>query len=161
CAGWHIWRCHRHRGTEMAVPRTRHVAGAEGPAQGEYDADVIILALDRPGETRAAILSALEETGVRRHVTSVDQGACHGALARLAEPVRGRTDATLIALDRNLGVPAGRNIASSVGHGRIIVGLDNDAAFDDRATVARMVAAFDAHPDLGAIGCRIVVDATG
>ena len=145
----------------MPPPNARHVAGAERPHSRDYDADVAILALDRPEETRAAICSALDQTGVSRHVTIVDQGSRRDTLALLAETVRGRDDVTLLALDRNLGVPGGRNLGSGLGHGRIIVGLDNDAEFDDEHTLARMVAAFDTHPDLGAIGCRIVVDTTG
>jgi GT2 family glycosyltransferase len=40
-------------------------------------------------------------------------------------------------------------------------GLDNDAAFDTHATLAAAVAALDRDPGLGAIGFRILVDATG
>lgn len=139
----------------------RHVAGAEGPPPGPYDVDVVILALDRAEETVAAIRSALGQTGASRHVFVVDQGSTPRAMARVAEAVMGRTDATLVALDRNAGVPGGRNIGTGLGRGRVIVGLDNDALFDAPDTLARMVAAFDADPGLGAIGCRIVVHTTG
>jgi GT2 family glycosyltransferase len=67
----------------------------------------------------------------------------------------------LLALDRNLGVAGGRNLGTGLGHGRVIAGLDNDAVFDTPDTLARMVAAIDDDPDLAALGCRIVVDATG
>ena len=63
--------------------------------------------------------------------------------------------------DRNHGVPGGRNIGAALGHGRLIVGLDNDAEFAAPDTLARMAGGFDADPDLAALGCRIVVDATG
>ena len=53
----------------------RHIAGAMGPPRGEYDADVVILALDRAEETVAAIRSALAQTGVSHHVLVVDQGS--------------------------------------------------------------------------------------
>jgi GT2 family glycosyltransferase len=139
----------------------RHVAGVEGPPSSAYDADVIILALDRAEETAAAIRSALNQTGVSRHVIIVDQGSRPEALSLLAETVRDRPDATLVALDHNLGVPGGRNLGTGLGHGRIIVALDNDAEFNTPDTLMRMVAAFDTEPDLGAIGCRIVVDSTG
>jgi GT2 family glycosyltransferase len=139
----------------------RHVAGAERPASAAYDADVVILSLDRADETVAAIASALSQTGVSRHVVVVDQGSRPEVLARFAEAIHGRNDATLVALDRNLGVPGGRNLATGIGHGRVIVGLDNDAEFDSPDTLSRMVAAVDADPDLCALGCRIVVDATG
>jgi GT2 family glycosyltransferase len=139
----------------------RRVAGANRPPWPVYDADVVILALDRAEETVAAKRSALEQTGVSRYVIVVDQGSQPEALARLAETVRDRTDATLVALDRNLGVPGGRNLGAGLGHGRVIAGLDNDAIFDSPNILASMVAALDADPDLGALGCRIVVDATG
>jgi GT2 family glycosyltransferase len=145
----------------MQPIRIRHVAGAERPAAAAYDADVVILALDRAEETVAAIASALQQTGVSLHVVVVDQGSRPDTLARLAEMMLHRNDTTLLALDRNHGVPAGRNLGSAFGHGRVIVGLDNDAAFDSPGTLARMVAAIDADPDLGALGCRIVADATG
>jgi GT2 family glycosyltransferase len=142
-------------------PPVRHVAGAQQPPSHAYDADVVILALDRAQETVAAIRSALSQTGVSRHVIVVDQGSQSEALALLAEAVRGRDDATLVALDHNLGVPGGRNLGTNLGHGRLIAGLDNDAEFDSPDTLARMIAAFDADPDLAALGCRIVVDSTG
>jgi GT2 family glycosyltransferase len=147
--------------SDMPGVGVRHIAGAERPPTHAYDADVVILALDRAEETAAAIRSALSQTGVSRHVIIVDQGSRPETLARLAETVRGRSDATLVALDRNLGVPGGRNLGSALGHGRVIAGLDNDAVFDSPNTLAHMVAAIDADPDLAALGCRIVVDATG
>jgi GT2 family glycosyltransferase len=133
----------------------RHVAGAAGPSDGQYDADVIILALDRPEETVAAINSALSQTGVSRHVFVVDQGSQPENLARLAMVVSGRSDATLVVLDRNHGVAGGRNRGTALGHGRIIFGLDNDAEFADATTLARAVAALDDDAGLAAIGCRI------
>jgi GT2 family glycosyltransferase len=75
--------------------------------------------------------------------------------------VQGRDDATLVALDRNYGVPGGRNIGSGLGCGRHIVGLDNDAEFAAPDTLAQFASGLDADPELAAIGCRIVVDATG
>jgi GT2 family glycosyltransferase len=126
-----------------------------------YDADVLILALDRAQETLAAIASALAQTAVSRHVVVVDQGSRPAALARIAASVAGRADVTLISAGGNLGVAAGRNLAASLGHGRVLVALDNDAEFADATTLARAVAALDAAPDLGAIGFRIVVHSTG
>jgi GT2 family glycosyltransferase len=125
----------------------RHVAGAERPPEAEYDADVVILALDRAEETVAAIHSALNQTGVSRHVIVVDQGSRPEALALLADTVRGRTDASLFALDRNHGVPGGRNLGTNLGHGRLVVGLDNDAELASPDLLARMKQAFETcHP---------------
>ena len=139
----------------------RHVAGASGAPVASYDADVVILSLDRPEETAAAIRSALTQTGVSRHVFVVDQGSRPENLACLAGTVASRGDVTLVALDANFGVAGGRNRGTALGHGSVIFGLDNDAEFADDATLARAVAALDADPALAAIGCRIVVHATG
>jgi GT2 family glycosyltransferase len=139
----------------------RLVAGAPAPPDRDYDVDIVILALERAEETLAAIASASRQTGVSLHVVVLDQGSCPRTLQRLAEAVEGRRDVTLLAAACNLGVAGGRNLITGVGHGRVIVALDNDAEFADPSTVARMVAALDAEPRLGAVGCRIVRYADG
>jgi GT2 family glycosyltransferase len=149
------------------APSARHasghrlVAGAAFPPARPYDADVLILALDRTAETLAAIASTLDQRGVSLHVVVLDQGSRPEALAALAQAIAGRDDATLLAAAGNLGVADGRNRAAGFGHGRVIVGLDNDAVFDTRHTLAGAVAALDADPGLAAIGLRILVDGTG
>jgi GT2 family glycosyltransferase len=137
------------------------VAGAAGPPHGSYDADVVILSLDRAEETAAAIHSALAQSGVARHVFVVDQGSRPENLEKLTAVVAGQRDASLVALGCNYGVAGGRNRGTALGHGRVIVGLDNDAAFGAPDTLAQLVAALDAEPDIAAIGCRIVRDAMG
>jgi GT2 family glycosyltransferase len=139
----------------------RLVAGAAGPLDGSYDVDIVILALQRTEETLAAIASASGQIGVSAHIFVLDQGSCCQALGRLADAVRGRRDITLLAAEQNLGVAGGRNLISNLGHGRVIVALDNDAEFATTHTVARLVAALDAEPRLGAIACRIVTYADG
>jgi GT2 family glycosyltransferase len=139
----------------------RYVGGAAGPPAGDYDADVVILSLDRAAETVAAIHSALAQTGVSRHVFVVDQGSRPEIMTLLADAVAGRQDATLLALDHNHGVAGGRNQGSALGHGRVIFGLDNDAEFADCITLAHAIAALDADPMLAAVGCRILLHANG
>jgi GT2 family glycosyltransferase len=139
----------------------RLIAGSASPAAGGYDADIIILALERTAETVAAITSARRQTGVSTHLFVLDQGSCAETLRHLAAAVGEHGNATLLAVDTNLGVAGGRNLISSLGHGRIIVALDNDAEFAEPDTVARLAAALDAEPRLAAIGCRIVTDADG
>ena len=145
----------------LSIDGMRHVAGAAGPALALYDADVVILAFDRPEETVQAIASALEQRGVSRHVFVVDQGSQPETMQQLFAAVAGRSDATLVSLGHNLGVAGGRNRGSELGRGRVIVGLDNDAVFANRDTLAAAVAALDAEPALAAIGLRILTDATG
>ncbi len=142
-------------------PAWRVVAGRAEKPETPPDADVIILAMDRAEETVAAIRSALAQTGLARRVIVADQGSTPENLARLAAEIEGRDDAVLVSLDRNWGVAGGRNRATSLGNGRVVVALDNDAEFADTQTLARAVAAIDADPALAAIGFRIVVFATG
>jgi len=118
--------------------------------------DIVILTRDRPEDSVAAIRSATAQTGVSAHVFVLDQGSRPAALDRLAAAVLGRNDVTLLASETNQGVAGGRNIVSGLGHGRVIVALDNDADFATADTVARLVAALDAEPLLAAVGCRIV-----
>jgi GT2 family glycosyltransferase len=139
----------------------RLVAGAAFPPDGYYDADIIILALDRVQETMAAILSACDQTHASTHIFVLDQGSRPEALAALAAVVGNRPNVTLLAVDENLGVAGGRNLITALGHGHIVVALDNDAEFAAADTVACMLAALDAEPRLAAIGCRIVRHADG
>lgn len=143
-----------------SYPMPEHIAGARGPA-GDYDADVIILAMDRATETIEAIASARAQQGVTRHVWVADQGSRPENLAALAAAVADAPDVTLVRLDRNWGVAGGRNRATALGRGRVVFALDNDAEFATPGTLAEAVAALDAEPDLAAIGCRILVHATG
>jgi GT2 family glycosyltransferase len=137
------------------------IAGPSGPPGERYDADVIILALDRIEETLAAIASARGQTGVSVHVFVLDQGSALEGLQSLADGVRQYPNVTLLRSAQNLGVAGGRNLISGLGHGRVIVALDNDAEFATADTVAHMVEALDAEPGLAAIGCRIVTYAQG
>ncbi|WP_158932064.1 glycosyltransferase family 2 protein [Acidisphaera sp. S103] len=139
----------------------RSLAGATGPPSGCYDADIIILALERTAETIAAIMSACGQTGASIHIFVLDQGSCPETLDQLAAVAKDRPDVTLLAAEQNLGVAGGRNLISDLGHGRVIVALDNDAIFASADTVARLVAALDAEPRLAAIGCRIVTEDGG
>ena len=119
------------------------------------EADIIILSWNRVEETIAAIQSAVAQVDVDKRVLIVDQGSTPTNLALLKEYVERVDGVELKCLERNVGVPAGRNIASAMGTARYIVALDSDAVFADEDTVARAVAHMDAHPELCAIGFQI------
>lgn len=122
----------------------------------EYDADILILALDRVEDTIAAIASALAQEGVRRRVIVLDQGSRPENFTRLEAFAAGHADVVLARTERNLGVAGGRNRAASLGDAPVIVGLDNDAEFGDAHCVARAVATMRAEPALAALGFRII-----
>jgi GT2 family glycosyltransferase len=130
------------------------------PPPGEYDADIIILTLNRPAETIAAVHSALAQQHVSLHVTLLDQGSAPPTRAAFINAFQGLKNFSFYGAERNIGVGGGRNFLSSIGHGRIIVALDNDAIFADNQTVARAVQIFDRQPAMGAIGFKIL-NATG
>ncbi len=136
------------------------IAGSLPPGTA-YDADIIILAMDRVDETLEAIASALAQTGISRHVLVFDQGSTEASLDRLRAAIDGQSGVGLVRAERNWGVAGGRNRATALGHGRIIVALDNDAEFGNERTVARAAARLDAESDLAAIGFRIVIHSSG
>ncbi len=127
------------------------------PPQVDYDADVVILSMDRVEETLEAVASALSQDGVSRHVLVFDQGSSAENLARLTSVIDRRGDIGLLRAERNWGVAGGRNRASSHGHGRVIIALDNDAEFAHCGVVAQAVARLSQEPDLAALGFRIVL----
>ena len=123
--------------------------------------DVIILSWDRTAETIAAIDSAAGQEGVEKRVWIVDQGSKPENLAALRRAIAGRPEIHLRELGKNVGVAAGRNIASGLGNAPYIVALDNDAVFKDRRTLADVVRKLDGDPRLGAAAFRILNFFTG
>lgn len=139
----------------MPADRPVLLAGAPPPDR-DYDADIVILAHHRAAETIEAIRSASAQTGCDRHVIVLDQNSSPAMRAALIETAASLDRVSLYAIDENLGVPGGRNLAIAPGRGRTIVGLDNDAMFAEPDTVARAAVRLDADPSLGAIGFRIL-----
>ncbi len=136
------------------VPRL--IAGRK-PGLGPYDADIVILCLERPAETCAAIRSALGQRGGTFHVSVLDQNSSPETIHTLITAFARAPGFALYRATRNLGVGGGRNFLGNCGHGRIIVGLDNDAVFHNPWTVANAIRAFHRRPELGALGFNILV----
>jgi GT2 family glycosyltransferase len=131
------------------------LSGTDPPAN-EYDADIIILALNRMQETLEAVESALGQRMVKIHVSVLDQGSTLENKLALAEAINGCSNVSYFASSKNLGVGGGRNFLSSIGLGRIIVSLDNDATFADDLVVYNALTTFDDDPMLGAIAFNIL-----
>ena len=142
------------------------IAGSLPAGRDAYDVDIVILAMDRIEDTLEAVRSALSQQGMTCHVLVFDQGSSEANLARMAGAVEalardGHTGVGLLRAERNFGVAGGRNHATALGHGRVIVALDNDAEFADTSTAARAVARLDGENDLAAVGFRVVIHDTG
>lgn len=133
----------------------RRIAGC-APPLGAYDADIVILSFNRGADTIAAVESALGQRGITIHVTVLDQGSDPAGLRKLARHFRQAADLALYAVPENLGVAGGRNLATALGHGQIIIALDNDAVFLTPWVAAQAWRNFAEMPDLGALGFNIL-----
>jgi GT2 family glycosyltransferase len=141
----------------MLTLRTSHV---ELERCREAAVDIIILDWNRPDETIVAVKSALAQRGVARKVWVVDQGSHPEHQDKLAAFCDLQPDVHVHWLDRNIGVAAGRNLATRLGRAPYVVSLDNDAVFADEYCVARALARMEREPQLGALAFRIVDAAT-
>jgi GT2 family glycosyltransferase len=127
----------------------------------DVDTDIIILDWNRPDDTIKAVQSALEQTGVQRKIWIVDQGSEPENRAKVAAFCRDHADVHIHNLDRNVGVAAGRNIATRLGSAPYVVSLDNDAVFSDSECVARAIAHLERDSQLAAVAFRILDADTG
>lgn len=123
--------------------------------------DVIILSWNRVDDTIAAIRSAACQVGVAKRILVVDQGSDPENLQKLELFLQSEPVAELKKLGRNVGVAAGRNIASAMGCAPHIVALDSDAEFADAHALQRAVGHLQCREHLCAIGFRITNFFTG
>ena len=63
--------------------------------------------------------------------------------------------------ERQLGVAGGRNFLMTRARGDILLTLDDDAVFEDRRCVRRVVDALATHPEIGAVAFRVVTHQDG
>ncbi len=138
----------------MPIEAPRRVHGQD--PVGAYDADIIILALNRFSETLEAVASARCQRGASCYIWVLDQGSAPEIRNGFTAAFRGLDDLSFYLAERNLGVGGGRNFLAGCGHGRMIVALDNDAVFADADVVVGALAGFERAPALGATGFRIM-----
>jgi len=101
----------------------------------------------RPTDLNRAIASVLEQDDVIVDVIVVGNG---WQPQGLGEGVR------TLALDANVGIPAGRNAGVPHIAGDLLLFVDDDAALGSRDFLARAVAEFDKDAGLGLIQPRVV-----
>jgi GT2 family glycosyltransferase len=139
--------------------RQPYLAAGSPPPAGPYDADIIILTMGRQNATLAAIDSALRQRDAAIHVSVLDQGSPPEMRRRFIKLFEDRAQLGYYIAPENLGVAGGRNFLSQVGHGNIIVALDNDAVFGDTFVVLDALRQFAAGPRLGVVAFRIMDEA--
>jgi GT2 family glycosyltransferase len=140
-------------------PQTTRIAPSS--TDSGVEVDIIILDWNRPDYTIKAIQSALNQTGVTCKVWVVDQGSESHNRDKLSDFCAGQSDVHVRWLEQNVGVPAGRNIATQLGSAPYVVSLDNDAVFGDPQCVARAIARLKEQPKLGGVAFRILDAETG
>jgi GT2 family glycosyltransferase len=107
---------------------------------------VVLTQYDRPTELTRALASVRAQS-VPAQLILVANGAY--------EPGFDQAD-TLVMLEENLGIPAGRNIGAEAADAPLIMFLDDDAELIDPRTLARIVARFEASPELAAMALHLI-----
>jgi GT2 family glycosyltransferase len=117
------------------------------------DVSIIIVNWNRADDVVRNVrhLDRLRGRGPAFEIVIVDNGSTDGSPDRLGALGGIR----LVRLDRNYGPAAARNRGIEVAQGRYVLFLDSDA-YLSRKALPRLVAAMDADPGVGIIGCRVV-----
>jgi GT2 family glycosyltransferase len=106
---------------------------------------VILTMGDRPDELGAALESVRHQVGADIEIVVVANGCALG-------PVEG---ATVVPVDQNVGIPAGRNIGWRATAGGVVIFLDDDARLADAGLAAATIHAFDRNDRLGIVSYAI------
>ena len=113
---------------------------------------VLIVTWNRKDDVLETIQSVYEQAYRNIEIVVVDNGSTDGTVEAIQHSYPG---ARLVALDRNVGVSAGRNAGVAVARGEIIFCLDNDAS-PGHDTLLNLVHKFEARPEVGVINSKIV-----
>jgi GT2 family glycosyltransferase len=113
---------------------------------------VILTRGDRPAELNRAIASLRAQSGDPIQVVLVLNGP---SVVATPEGV------DVIALEENLGIPAGRNVGTARATGDVVIHLDDDGWFPDTQVAERVRASFASDPELAVVTFRIQDPVTG
>ena len=113
---------------------------------------VLVVTWNRKKDVLETVQSIYEQMYKNFEIIVVDNGSDDGTLDALYEfwP-----DVRVVALNRNLGISAGRNAGIEIARGDIIFCLDSDASLDQSA-LTNLVRRFQANSDVGVINSKIV-----
>ena len=113
---------------------------------------VLIVTWNRKKDVLETVESVYEQAYRKFEIIVVDNGSDDGTIAalRLSQP-----DVKVVALDRNIGISAGRNAGIRIARGEIIFCLDSDASLHHDA-LTNLVHRFQADLDIGVINSKIV-----
>ena len=113
---------------------------------------VLIVTWNRKDDVLETIRSIYDQDYRSFEIVMVDNGSKDGTVEAIRHAY---PEVRLVALDRNVGVSAGRNAGIAAVRGDIIFCLDSDASVD-RDTLTNLVQKFNAEPQVGIINSKIV-----
>lgn len=109
---------------------------------------VVVLTMgDRPVELQRAVHSALDQRDVDVEVVLVGNGA--DVSDDWPDAVR------VVRLEKNTGIPGGRNRGAAESSGDIVLFLDDDGWYGSPGLAGHLIAAFRDDPTLGVISFRV------
>jgi len=104
----------------------------------------------------ACIESILEQEHITPHLFIIDQGSEESQLHFLKKFVQDNSCIELVELNKNLGVPGGRNLGMKMGKSEFIVCLDNDAEFESPFEISKAITEFQNVDSIAVLGFKIV-----
>lgn len=111
----------------------------------------VIATYNRKDDLAEAVESVLAQTYPRTEVVVVSN-ATDGTSALFADGGRfDRDGVTYMHFEGRMGVPEARNVGYDAASGEILVTIDDDAVLRDDAATARIVDAFERHPETGVL----------
>jgi len=131
------------------------VSGSDPACAPGRDLSVVLLSYNTRDFTEGALRTVLEASaGLSVEVLVVDNASRDGSADMIAAKF---PQVDLIRNPRNVGFSAGNNVALRRVRGRHVLLLNTDTIVR-RDTLRRMVEFMDAHPEAGAVGCKILND---
>ena len=129
------------------------MSGSDPACAPGRDLSVVLLSYNTRDFTEGALRTVLEASaGLSVEVLVVDNASRDGSADMIAAKF---PQVDLIRNPRNVGFSAGNNVALRRVRGRYVLLLNTDTIVR-RDTLRRMVEFMDAHPEAGAVGCKIL-----
>jgi GT2 family glycosyltransferase len=113
---------------------------------------ILIVTWNRKDDVLETLQSVYQQAYQNFEIVVVDNGSEDGTVDALRSL---HPNVLVVALERNIGISAGRNAGIEIAHGEIIFCLDSDASLANNA-LTNIVRRFQADESIGVINSKIV-----